>query len=52
MCASGSVDGKCYITTCYDEKTDVSEIQGPFGSVNTFGEILFTFSIDGWINFV
>lgn len=52
VCASGSVDGKCYITTCYVADTDASSTQGPFGSIASFGETLFSFSVIGWVNFV
>ena len=50
--ASASVDGKCYITSCYTENTDSSATQGPFGKVATWGETLFSFSVIGWVNFV
>jgi WD40 repeat protein len=50
--ASGSVDGKCYITSCYDEATDLSATSGPFGYVTSFGETLFSFTVIGWVNFV
>jgi WD40 repeat protein len=50
--ASASVDGKCYVTSCYTENTDQSATQGPFGKVTTWGETLFSFSVIGWVNFV
>jgi hypothetical protein len=50
--ASASVDGKCYITSCYIESTDASSTQGPFGKVTSYGETLFSFSVIGWVNFV
>lgn len=50
--ASASMDGKCYITSCFLESTDSSATQGPFGQVTSFGETLFSFSVIGWVNFV
>ena len=50
--ASASVDGKCYITSCYNQETDATSTQGPFGGVNTSGETLFSFSVIGWVNLV
>jgi WD40 repeat protein len=30
-CASASVDGKCYVTSCFTADTDSQSTQGPFG---------------------
>ena len=51
-CASASVDGKCYVTSCYTPETDIECTKGPFGSVTSYGETLFSFSVIGWVNFV
>ena len=50
--ASASVDGKCYITSCFLEETDSGATQGPFGGVNSWGETIYSFSVIGWVNFV
>jgi WD40 repeat protein len=52
VCASASTDGNCYITTCYDKDIDAALTDGPFGTINTDGEILLSFTAIGWVNFV
>lgn len=40
--ASASVDGKVYITSCFDKDLDsASKATGPFAAVNTEDEVLF-----------
>jgi WD40 repeat protein len=48
--ASGSADGKCYITSCFNPDTDSAQTKGPFGGVTSFGETLMSFTAIGWIN--
>lgn len=50
--ASASTDGKCYLTSCYDQETDASHTSGPFGQVTSFGETLLSFTVIGWVNTV
>jgi WD40 repeat protein len=50
--ASGSVDGKVYITSCFNPDIDASQTKGPFGNVSTYGETLVSFNAIGWVNFV
>lgn len=50
--ASASIDGKCLITSCFNQLTDASLTAGPFGSVSSYGETLLSFTAIGWINFV
>lgn len=52
VCASGSTDGTCKITTCFLKGIDGQNSAGPFGSVSTFGETLLVFNSNGWINSV
>ena len=52
VCASGSTDGTCQITTCFMKGVDEESTQGPFGSVTTFGETLLLFASNGWVNSV
>lgn len=52
VCASGSTDGTCQITTCFVKGIDEGNTQGPFGGVTTFGETLLLFSSNGWVNTV
>jgi WD40 repeat protein len=50
--ASGSADGKCYITSCFNPETDAASTKGPFGSISTYGETLLSFNSIGWVNFI
>lgn len=50
--ASGSADGKCYITSCFSPETDGTSTKGPFGGVSTYGETLLSFTSIGWVNFI
>jgi hypothetical protein len=52
VCASASTDGNCFITSCFDKTTDATLTDGPFGTINSTGEILLKFSAIGWVNFV
>lgn len=52
VCASGSTDGTCKITTCFLKGIDGANNAGPFGNVSTFGETLLVFNSNGWINSV
>lgn len=47
--ASGSADGYCNITTCFNKKLD-TDGSGPFANVDTSGVPLLQFKSNGWIN--
>ena len=47
---SVSLDGTVQITSCYLKEFDDGSSAGPFGSVSSYGENLFTMTNNGWVN--
>jgi actin related protein 2/3 complex subunit 1A/1B len=46
---STSADNFVYLSTCFDSGVD-QDSAGPFGKIESFGEVLLKFNCDGWPN--